>query len=82
MVRGCRRLEAGGLSYQDVVRTWIYVSSILDWYADFNSARRLVFCRAGLLDGSRSRWLPASTGIEGGALLAGGAKWAFWRSPA
>ena len=32
-------LEEHGFVYRDVVRTWIYLSRILDWYGEFNRLR-------------------------------------------
>ncbi len=64
--RAAQLLGAQGLTYRDVVRTWIYIPALLEWYGDFNVARRSVFRDAGLLEGERPpAWLPASTGIQG-----------------
>ena len=61
-----RILEAGNLSYKDVARTWIYLPALLEWYGEFNEARRQVYHEVGLLDGAAPpSWLPASTGIQG-----------------
>jgi enamine deaminase RidA (YjgF/YER057c/UK114 family) len=66
-----RLLQAEGASYRDVVRTWIYISDILDWYSDFNSVRNLCYSEYGFLGNAESQasveqiYLPASTGIEG-----------------
>ena len=61
-----RMLALAGLRFTDVVRTWIYLPKLLDWYDEFNAARRAVFRREGLLDGDNPpAWLPASTGIQG-----------------
>ncbi len=66
-----RLLETEGAAYSDVVRTWIYISDILDWYGDFNIARNSCYSDFGLLGNSDSPekaeniYLPASTGIEG-----------------
>jgi enamine deaminase RidA (YjgF/YER057c/UK114 family) len=65
--RAARILESQGTSYQDVVRTWFYLSDILAWYPEFNRARTAVYEQFGLLPGQdhgRLR-LPASTGIRG-----------------
>jgi len=48
-----------GLSFHDVVRTWIYLRDIYHDYAAFNEGRRRYFQTAGL-----GRF-PASTGIRG-----------------
>jgi enamine deaminase RidA (YjgF/YER057c/UK114 family) len=64
-------LRAEGAAYQDVVRTWIYISNILDWYDDFNAARNKFFSEYGIIGNGKSQsqaeqiYLPASTGIEG-----------------
>jgi len=64
-------LRAEGASYQDVVRTWIYISDILDWYGDFNTVRNRCYSDYGFLGNTDSKvqaeqiFLPASTGIEG-----------------
>ena len=65
-------LESQGASYRHVVRTWIYLSNILDWYSLFNEVRNDRYQAYGLiqdhqLDRSRAEkiYLPASTGIEG-----------------
>lgn len=66
-----RLLRAAGATYQDVVRTWIYISEILDWYSDFNLVRNECYSEYGFLGNSKSTsqpeqiYLPASTGIEG-----------------
>lgn len=54
-----RELEAAGMTFSNVVRTWIYADKILDWYADFNQARNAFFTSRGVYD----RYVPASTGI-------------------
>jgi enamine deaminase RidA (YjgF/YER057c/UK114 family) len=64
-------LRAEGASYKDVVRTWIYISDILDWYGDFNTVRNHCYSDYGFLGNTDSKvqaeqiYLPASTGIEG-----------------
>jgi enamine deaminase RidA (YjgF/YER057c/UK114 family) len=66
-----RILHAEGASYQDVLRTWIYMSNILDWYGDFNAIRNRFYAEYGFLRDTDSKvqaeqiYLPASTGIEG-----------------
>jgi enamine deaminase RidA (YjgF/YER057c/UK114 family) len=69
--RAERILRDEGFSYGDVVRTWIYIADILDWYGDFNMARNRCYTDFGFLGpkgGSSSAetlYLPASTGIAG-----------------
>jgi enamine deaminase RidA (YjgF/YER057c/UK114 family) len=64
-------LQANGSSYRGVLRTWIYLSGLLDWYGEFNAVRNDLYGRLGLmpkLDARDARdriLLPASTGIEG-----------------
>ncbi len=52
-------LRRQGLSFRDVVRTWIYLRNIERDYAELNRARREFFQRSGIT------LHPASTGIEG-----------------
>ena len=59
-----RILEAQGGHLRSVLRTWIYIPNILDWYPEFNRARNEVFRVAGLLADGAAVWLPASTGIQ------------------
>ena len=53
-------LEREGLTFRDVIRTWIYVDEMERDYADLNRVRTAFFERVGV------RRLPASTGIQGG----------------
>lgn len=52
-------------SFADVRRTWFYLDDILAWYGDFNRVRNQVFESFGLLNGSATSVMPASTGIGG-----------------
>jgi enamine deaminase RidA (YjgF/YER057c/UK114 family) len=65
--RAAHLLEAQGASYREVVRTWFYLSDLLDWYPEFNQARSAVYRELGLMptSGGGSWQLPASTGIGG-----------------
>lgn len=58
-------VEAHGLAWRHVVRTWIYLARILDWYGEFNRVRTAYYRTQGLglTDGGRP--YPASTGIQG-----------------
>ncbi|MDZ7315814.1 MAG: Rid family hydrolase [candidate division KSB1 bacterium] len=65
-------LQSEGLSFKNVLRTWIYLSKILEWYGEFNRARNARFTEYGLLGLSEKEnteaeriYLPASTGILG-----------------
>jgi enamine deaminase RidA (YjgF/YER057c/UK114 family) len=59
-------LQAQGVTYRDVVRTWFYVTDILSWYDEFNAARNAEYCRLGVWPASEhGTSLPASTGIAG-----------------
>jgi len=68
--RAERILRENGASYGDVVRTWFYLSDILDWYAAFNKVRNEKYGEFGIMPGpgDRDLLLPASTGISGQTL--------------
>jgi enamine deaminase RidA (YjgF/YER057c/UK114 family) len=56
-------LAAHGFKYTDVVRTWIYVSRLLDWYGDLNKIRTAHYRKVGIgVSGGPA--FPASTGIQ------------------
>jgi len=65
--RADRILRENGASYGDVVRTWFYLSDILDWYAAFNKVRNEKYGEFGIMPGPDDTrlLLPASTGISG-----------------
>lgn len=52
-------LRIAGFAFQDVLRTWLYMDRILEWYDDFNRQRDAFFERLDLF----GHWIPASTGI-------------------
>jgi enamine deaminase RidA (YjgF/YER057c/UK114 family) len=52
-------LKKGGMSFREVVRTWIYLRDIDEDYADLNLARREFFRQSGI------DVRPASTGVGG-----------------
>ncbi|MBR4170341.1 MAG: hypothetical protein IKR48_01670 [Kiritimatiellae bacterium] len=61
-----------GMSFSNVVRTWFYLDSLLEWYGEFNQVRDAFFHSRHVYDGV----VPASTGIGssnyfGTALTAG-----------
>lgn len=70
--RANRILKEEGASFRNVVRTWIYLSKILEWYSEFNMIRNERFLNFGLFQdpqseqqGAEQVYMPASTGIEG-----------------
>lgn len=64
-------LKSQGAEYKNVVRTWIYLSDILDWYDNFNEVRNEKYRQLKMLPNSNNGYvaediyMPASTGIEG-----------------
>jgi enamine deaminase RidA (YjgF/YER057c/UK114 family) len=56
-----KALAAAGMEFGDVVRTWFFLDSILEWYGDFNGTRDAFFRPRGVFDGL----VPASTGMGG-----------------
>jgi len=58
-------LSAAGSTYPDVVRTWIYLADLLDWYDEFNVVRNGLYTEWGLMGEGATTQVPASTGIEG-----------------
>ncbi len=52
-------LAEQGMDFDQVVRTWLYLDHILEWYDDFNRVRNAFFEKHGIFD----RLVPASTGI-------------------
>jgi len=63
--RVAARLEAVGVAFENVVRTWYYLADITAWYAEFNAARNRSYARHGLLSTAAGPRLPASTGVGG-----------------
>jgi len=57
-------LYSNGYKMNNVIRTWIYIPKILDWYVEFNKARSRCFQELDLI-GKNKKYLPASTGIQG-----------------
>jgi len=60
-------LRKQGGTFRDVIRTWFYLSDILNWYWEFNAARNTKYGSFGLIPlcDSEPVLLPASTGIQG-----------------
>lgn len=51
-----------GFRYRDVVRTWIYLRHIDQWYGEFNRIRNAFHAAEGLTGAEQ---FPASTGVQG-----------------
>lgn len=65
-------LQTSGMDFSHVMRTWLYLDGLLDWYDEFNVVRTRFFEERHVFD----RVLPASTGIgmanrHGAALVLG-----------
>jgi enamine deaminase RidA (YjgF/YER057c/UK114 family) len=60
-------LASCGLSYSQVVRTWIYLPRLLDWYGELNRVRTRHYAPEKFGVGPGDRPFPASTGIQGGS---------------
>lgn len=56
-------LECAGFHFSNVVRTWLYMDKILEWYDEFNDVRDAFFKKKGVFE---SNFIPASTGIGSG----------------
>jgi enamine deaminase RidA (YjgF/YER057c/UK114 family) len=57
-------LNAHGMDYRNVRRTWIYLARLLEWYDEFNRVRTAHYRPAGFgTEGGMA--FPASTGIQG-----------------
>lgn len=54
-----RALKQVGMEFCHVVRTWLYLAALLEWYDEFNGVRNAFFEKRGILNGV----IPASTGI-------------------
>ena len=54
-----------GFSFQQVVRTWIHLTRLLDWYGEFNRVRTLFLRERGITGRPGGAPFPASTGIQG-----------------
>ena len=65
-------LAEAGMAFANVVRTWLYIDDVCEWYGEFNAARSAFFDARNVFE----TFLPASTGIgcaniDGAALMAG-----------
>jgi enamine deaminase RidA (YjgF/YER057c/UK114 family) len=67
ITRAERILREQGLTFRNVIRTWFYLSQILNWYGEFNKARNALYDTYGIIPTSSNDrlLLPASTGIAG-----------------
>jgi len=54
-------LKLADMDFSNVVRTWLYLDRLLEWYGPFNKVRDGFFQRHGVFDAL----VPASTGISG-----------------
>lgn len=61
-------LAEAGMTFANVVRTWLYIDRVCEWYGEFNAARSAFFESRNVFN----TFLPASTGI-GSANLDGAA---------
>ncbi len=65
-------LAEAGMTFANVVRTWLYIDRVCEWYEEFNAARTAFFESRNVFN----TFLPASTGIgsanlEGAAIMSG-----------
>lgn len=65
-------LSKAGMTFANVVRTWLYIDKVCEWYGEFNAARSAFFEARNVFE----TFLPASTGIgsanlDGAAITAG-----------
>lgn len=63
--RALTALQRQRFELADVVRTWIFLRRILDWYGELNRVRTALFAEHGLTGESGTPPFPASTGIQG-----------------
>jgi enamine deaminase RidA (YjgF/YER057c/UK114 family) len=62
-------LRSAGFDYSQVIRTWIYLPRILDWYGEFNRVRTGFYAEAGFGRDPGKSPFPASTGIQARSAL-------------
>lgn len=53
--------KLAGMDFSNIVRTWLYLDELLQWYDSFNKVRDDFFRQRGVFDAV----VPASTGISG-----------------
>ena len=56
-------LDALGVGFKSIPRTWLWLNNILDWYDDLNAVRNAFFTECGILGTTERHPMPASTGI-------------------
>jgi len=54
-------IKLAGMDFSNIVRTWLYLDELLQWYDPFNKVRDDFFQQRGVFDAL----VPASTGISG-----------------
>jgi len=54
-------IKLAGMDFSNIVRTWLYLDELLQWYDPFNRVRDEFFKRRGVFDAL----VPSSTGISG-----------------
>ena len=54
-----KALNLVGMDFSNVIRTWLYINNILDWYDEFNKVRTEFFNKRRIFEGL----VPASTGV-------------------
>jgi enamine deaminase RidA (YjgF/YER057c/UK114 family) len=54
-------LSRVGMTFHNVVRTWLFCEDILAWYHELNDVRHTFFRQRGVFD----KFVPASTGVGG-----------------
>ncbi|HEY5653072.1 MAG TPA: RidA family protein [Pontiella sp.] len=55
-------LKQANMEFTDIVRTWIYLNDLLEWYDEFNLVRTQFFNERSVFE----KMVPASTGIGAG----------------
>lgn len=59
--RALGALKDAGSDFKSVIRTWLWLGDILNWYDDFNVCRNDFFAREKRIKGNGHPRLPAST---------------------
>jgi len=76
-------LREQGATYRDVIRTWFYLSDILDWYGRIQQVRSAKYGEFGIMPvpANDSPSLPASTGSRATRRRIPRPPWIFWQWP-